>query len=84
MAFLTGKGSPLSTAYPMAGGVICNRPASSLSGVPSSLTAGKALQEILPIMIVDEDFSTLNNAPDHDVVQHTGCVQAALSRHGAY
>jgi hypothetical protein len=40
----------------------------------------KALQEILTVPFVHEDFSTLY-PPHHDVVQDPGRVQTGLSRH---
>jgi hypothetical protein len=42
----------------------------------------QARQEILSICLSSEYFSTLY-PPNHDVVQHSGRVQACLSRHGA-
>lgn len=42
---------------------------------------GEALQEILPVPVVDEYPSALDTS-DHDVVQDTGRVQEGLSRHG--
>ena len=42
----------------------------------------KTLKEILPVPVVYEDLSTVY-PPDHDVVQNTGGVESALSRHAS-
>jgi len=42
---------------------------------------GKALQEIIPVSVFEEDLLTVDT-PDHDVVKDSRCVQSGLSWHG--
>jgi len=42
---------------------------------------GKALQEIIPGSVFEEDLLTVDT-PDHDVVKDSQCVQSGLSWHG--
>ena len=64
----------------MPGEFTSDRLASSLSDIPTSLTA-QSRKDSLPSLFVDEYLSTLDST-DHDVMQDTGCVKAGLSWHG--